>query len=69
MKNVIVAYFQGPEVITTTVPQDELAYLAGSTTFWQPEALADDEMERKGKVLKETCRKRLFTNTVLTPTK
>lgn len=66
MENVIIQYFQGNEVISAPVDRGELADLAGSMTFWLPDVLASHELERKGKVLKEKCRRRLFHNAVLT---
>jgi len=67
--HVTIEYFQGERVVSMAVPREELPEIAGCTTFWIPFVLQNDEMERRGRSLKERIGKTLFTNAVLLPPK
>lgn len=51
-KLVTIQYFQGTQIISMSIPSEELPQIAGHCTFWIPEVLDQDEMERRGKTLK-----------------
>lgn len=66
---VTIQYFLGSEVISMTVPSEELPQISGHTTYWRQDVLDQDEEERRGKALKTRIGKTLKQNALFPASK
>ena len=59
---ITIQYFQGAEIISMSIPPEELPRIAGHTTYWRQDVLDADAMERTGKRLKAKIGEQLKHN-------
>ena len=59
---VTIQYFLGSEIISMSIPREELPQIAGHATYWRQDVLDQDEEERRGKALKTRIGKTLKHN-------